>query len=141
LSVYQQYKHYAADYGVMLKAVANKVEAAEDVDFVKQRVDGNYLTAFNSSRYVRQMEKGVMGSMSEIEAENAAALAALQKVVDEQKKDWSKFYRQAVEFHLKNAESWANDQLGLDVISQIDPTYDLAYDLAGIVNAGAKSTY
>jgi CO dehydrogenase maturation factor len=71
------------------------------------------------------MEKGVIGDLSEVEAENMAALRTLLKLVDDQKKDWGKFYRQAVEFHVKNAESWANVQLGTNVIDQIDPAFNM----------------
>jgi CO dehydrogenase maturation factor len=137
LGVYQQYKHYSSDYGVTLKVVANKVESPEDADFIKQHVGNDYLTAFGLSRYVRQMEKGVIADLSEIEAENMAALETLLRLVDDQKKNWSKFYRQAIEFHIKNAESWANAQLGVNVISQIDPTFDLE----AMANASAKSVF
>lgn len=135
LSVYQQYKDYTADYGVTLKVVANKVENSEDANFIQQRAGSDYLTAFGLSRYVRRIEKGVIGALSEVEAENMAALKTLLHLVDEQKKDWNKFYRQAVEFHVKNAESWANAQLGTDVSSQID----LAFNMEDVVNARAKS--
>lgn len=135
LSVYQQYKNYAADYGVTLKVVANKVESSEDAGFIQQRAGGDYLAAFGLSRYVRRMEKGVIGPLSEVEAENMAALKTLLELVDRQEKDWNKFYRQAVEFHIKNAESWANAQLGTDVSSQIDP----AFNMEDVVNARAKS--
>jgi CO dehydrogenase maturation factor len=137
LGVYQQYKQYALDYGVTLKVVANKVESAEDVSFVRQRVGADYLTAFGFSRYVRLMEKGLIGDLSEVEAENMAALETMLNLVDRQKKDWNKFYRQAVEFHIKNAESWANDQLGSNVINHIDP----AFNLEEAVNARAKSAF
>jgi len=137
LGVYQQYKHHASDYGVTLKVVANKAECAEDASFVEQRVGSDYLTAFGLSRYVRQMEKGVICDLSEVEAENMAALETLLKLVDGQKKDWNKFYRQAVEFHIKNAESWANAQLGVNVTGQIDP----AFNMEDSVNARAKSAF
>jgi CO dehydrogenase maturation factor len=137
LGVYRQYKQHAADYGVTLKVVANKVESAEDVNFVRQRVGADYLTAFSFSRYVRLMEKGVIGDLSEVEAENMAALETMLNLVDRQKKDWNKFYRQAVEFHIKNAESWANAQLGSNVINHIDP----AFNLEEAVNARAKSAF
>ncbi|MBO0857180.1 MAG: ATP-binding protein [Chloracidobacterium sp.] len=137
LGVYQQYKYHASDYGVTLKVVANKVESAEDVDFVKKRVGGDYLTAFSFSRYVRQMEKGIIGDLSEVETENMVAVDALLKLVDRQKKDWNKFYRQAVEFHIKNANSWANAQLGADVTGQIDP----AFNMEDAVSARAKSAF
>jgi len=135
LSVYEQYKRYAAGYGVTLKVVANKVEGAEDAGFVRSRVGDDYLTACGLSRYVRRMEKGVIGALSEVETENLSALETMLKLVDEQKKDWNKFYDQAVEFHLKNAEIWANAQLGTDVTGQIDP----AFQLDEIVNGRAKS--
>jgi CO dehydrogenase maturation factor len=137
LGVYLQYKHHASDYGVTLKVVANKAECAEDASFVEQRVGSDYLTAFGLSRYVRQMEKGVIGDLSEVEAENMAALETLLKLVDGQKKDWNKFYRQAVEFHIKNAESWANAQLGVNVTGQIDPVFNMEDS----VNARAKSAF
>jgi CO dehydrogenase maturation factor len=137
LSVYQQYKQYAADYGVTLKVVANKVESDEDISFVMQRAGADYLTAFGFSRYVRLMEKGVIGDLSEVESENMAALEAMLKLVDERKKDWNKFYRQAVEFHAKNAENWANAQLGMNVVNQIDP----AFNMEDVVNAQANSAF
>jgi CO dehydrogenase maturation factor len=125
LGVYQQYKGYAEDYGVTLKVVANKVENEGDSSFIKQRSGSDYFTSFGLSRYVRKMEKGVIGDLSEVEAENVAALDSLLELVDEQKKDWNKFYRQAVEFHVKNAESWANVQLGTNLIDQIDPAFNM----------------
>jgi CO dehydrogenase maturation factor len=134
LGVYQQYKHYASDYGVVLKVVANKVEDEEDISFIKRQVESDYLAAFGISRYVRRMEKGITGSLSEVEAENLAALEALQNIVDEQQKDWNKFYGQAVEFHIKNAKSWANAQLGMDITGQIDPTFNPAE----MINAQVK---
>jgi CO dehydrogenase maturation factor len=137
LSVYQQYKQYAADYGVTLKVVANKVESDEDISFVVQRAGADYLTAFGISRYVRLMEKGVIGDLSEVESENMAALETMLKLVDERKKDWNKFYRQAVEFHTKNAENWANAQLGTNVVNQIDP----AFNMEDVANAQAKSAF
>ncbi len=137
LGVYQQYKHHASDYDVTLKVVANKVESGEDVGFIKRQAGEDYLTAFGHSRNVRQMEKGVIGNLSEVEAENMSALETMLKLVDERKKDWNKFYRQAVEFHIKNAESWANAQLGTNVIDQIDP----AFNLADVANAQAKSAF
>jgi CO dehydrogenase maturation factor len=137
LGVYRQYKHHASDYGVTLKVVANKAESAEDIDFIRQQVGSDYLTAFGLSRYVRQMEKGVIGDLSEVEAENMAALRTLLKLVDDQKKDWGKFYRQAVEFHVKNAESWANVQLGTNVIDQIDP----AFNMEEVVKARAMPAF
>jgi CO dehydrogenase maturation factor len=122
---------------VTLKVVANKVECAEDASFVEQRVGSDYLAAFGLSRYVRRMEIGVIGDLSEFEAENMAALNTMLKLMDGQKKDWNKFYRQAVEFHIKNAESWANSQLSTNVIGQIDP----AFNLEDAVSARAKSAF
>jgi hypothetical protein len=123
--------------GVTLKVVANKVEGERDVDFIKRQASDDYITAFGLSGYVRQMEKGVIGNLSEVEAENMAALETMLKLVDERKKDWNKFYRQAVEFHIKNAESWANAQLGTNVINQIDP----AFNMEDMVNAQVKPAF
>jgi len=125
LAVYDQYKQYAADYDVLLKVVANKVRTAEDLAFVQHHVGSDYLTACRDSDYVRQSEKGMMGSLAEVEDANLAALAEMLERIDAQTKDWNKFYRQAVEFHTKNARGWANAQVGKDLTNQIDPRFDM----------------
>jgi len=43
--------------------------------------------------------------------------------VDMRVKDWAKFTRQAVEFHLKNARAWANAAVGADLATQVDPDF------------------
>jgi CO dehydrogenase maturation factor len=45
--------------------------------------------------------------------------------VDTQVKDWAKFTRQAVEFHLRNARAWANAAAGVDLAAQVDPAFVL----------------
>ncbi len=46
--------------------------------------------------------------------------------VDAQPKDWQKFYRHTVEFHIKNAQSWASASAGEDLTKQVDPEFSLA---------------
>lgn len=58
------------------------------------------------------MEKGQLLPLEKLEKENAVALKELKKAVDGCKKDWGKFFRQAAEFHNKNALGWANAQTG-----------------------------
>jgi CO dehydrogenase maturation factor len=50
-------------------------------------------------------------------------LRRLQREADARPKDWAKFTRQAVEFHLKTAESWGNRSVGVDLSQQIDPDF------------------
>jgi CO dehydrogenase maturation factor len=45
--------------------------------------------------------------------------------VDARVKDWEKFTRLAVEFHLKNARAWANAAAGADLAGQVDPGFVL----------------
>lgn len=131
LSVYKQYKEYAKDYDVRLAVIGNKVEAQDDIDFLREHVGEDLLTWIGRSQYVRSMEKGVHAPLSDLEPENRKALETMRKAVDECKKDWEKFYRQTVEFHRKNALSWANASAGEDLTLQIDPSFSLA-DAASI---------
>jgi CO dehydrogenase maturation factor len=130
LAVYDQYVHYAASHGVKLKVIANKLKTADDVAFIEHRVGDDYLTGLNCSDYVRRMEQGSVGPLSALESHNLAALGSMLAFVDEQNKDWNKFYRQAVEFHVKNAAAWGSAQTQVELMSQIDPHFDLSGTIA-----------
>lgn len=125
LSVYRQYKHHAKDYDVAIKVVGNKVEDSDDVDFLREHVGDDLVAYFTRSEYVRKMEKGSFPPISGLETANVEALRKLQATVDACKQDWPKFYRQTVEFHVKNAKSWANAEAGEDLTQQVDPDFVL----------------
>jgi hypothetical protein len=52
----------------------------------------------------------------------------LEAEADRAPRDWERFYRQAVEFHVRNARRWANSATGEDLTSQVDPTFILRPD-------------
>jgi CO dehydrogenase maturation factor len=43
--------------------------------------------------------------------------------VDAVPQDWARFTRQAVHFHLKNAQAWADRATGVDLGAQVDPDF------------------
>ena len=45
------------------------------------------------------------------------------RAVDTTSRDWLRFTRQAVDFHVRNAQAWANAQAGIDLAIQIDPDF------------------
>jgi CO dehydrogenase maturation factor len=125
LSVYEQYKKYAEQYDVCIRVIGNKVEGDSDIAFIRDRVGNDLIASFSYSQFVRAMEKGATRPFSELERENVDALSSMIETVDRREKDWGKFYAQAVEFHRKNALSWANATIGTDVTQQIDPSFSL----------------
>ncbi len=124
LSVYDQYKFYAKDYGVKLKVIGNKIEGLEDIEFIQSKVGDDYLTSFHKSNYVRKMERGEYLSLEQLEHENSAVLQVMRDEVNATEKDWDRFYKYTVEFHIKNAQSWANATAGEDLTLQVDPNYN-----------------
>ncbi|MFI6705854.1 ATP-binding protein [Nonomuraea sp. NPDC050478] len=123
VGVYRQYRDYAADYGVALAVVGNKVHGPSDVDFLREHVGSGLLTWMEHSGAVRAMEQGRAFALDDLEPANSDALAVLLKHLDEQEKDWARFGRQAAEFHLRNARAWANAKTGVDLTGQIDPGF------------------
>ena len=123
IGVYDQYKKYARDYGVNIKVVANKIEDGADIAFIKKYVGDDLVAIFKRSSFVRDLERGDAKPFSELESENREALSEMQRAVDTCGKDWQKFYQYAVHFHIKNAESWANEATGVDARLQIDPEF------------------
>jgi len=131
VQVYGQYKKYAKEYGVNIKVVANKIENEDDIDFIKQHVDDDLVAVIKRSSFVRSLEKGNVRSFASLEAENKKALSQIKETVDRAKKNWKKFYEHAVFFHIKNAESWANEATGEDARLQIDPDFDMEAAVRG----------
>ncbi|MFB7915214.1 ATP-binding protein [Streptomyces sp. NPDC056061] len=127
VSVYRQYKEYARDYGVALKVVGNKVQGKDDIDFLRAEVGDDLLVSVGHSDWVRAMEKGRPDRFEQLEADNRMALQALQNAADDSygQRDWERYTRQMVHFHLKNAESWGNEKTGADLAAQVDPAFVL----------------
>ncbi|WP_329412251.1 ATP-binding protein [Streptomyces sp. NBC_00704] len=127
VSVYRQYKEYARDFGVELKVVGNKVQGPDDLDFLRSEVGDDLLVTVGHSDWVRAMEKGRPPRFELLENANREALSLMRTTVDSayDGRDWERYTRQMVHFHLKNAESWGNERTGADLAAQVDPGFIL----------------
>ncbi|WP_399927782.1 ATP-binding protein [Streptomyces kanamyceticus] len=131
VSVYRQYSEYARDFGVDLKVVGNKVQGQDDIDFLREQVGDDLLVTVGHSDWVRAMEKGHPPHFARLEEPNRRSLQALQDTVDAsyERRDWERYTRQMVHFHLKNAQSWGNERTGADLAAQVDPDFVLREQL------------
>src|SRR2546422_665930 len=77
------------------------------------------------SEYVRAAERGRPQPLAALECANRAVLDAIVDAADETPRDWERFTRQAVQFHLRNAIAWANAKVGEDLAEQVDPEFRL----------------
>ncbi|MFM9448863.1 ATP-binding protein [Streptomyces acidiscabies] len=132
VSVYRQYKEYARDFGVELKVVGNKVQGPDDVDFLRAEAGDDLLVTVGHSDWVRAMEKGRPPRFASLEEANRTALERLRSTADASyaRRDWERYTRQMVHFHLKNAESWGNARTGADLAAQVDPGFVLGEGVA-----------
>ncbi|WP_405912969.1 ATP-binding protein [Streptomyces sp. NBC_00963] len=137
ISVYRQYKDYARDFGVALKVVGNKVRDADDLEFLRAEAGDDLLVTVGHSDWVRAMEKGRPPRFEMLEAENRLALQFLQNAAEDSyaHRDWERYMRQMVHFHLKNAASWGNERTGADLASQVDPAFVLSEQYAEVSTA------
>ncbi len=125
VGVYRQYLDYAADHGVAISVLGNKVADPADEAFLRTHVGAHLLACLGVSRHVRTGEQGHPRPIEELEPGNRAALDAIRSTVDGTARDWGRFTRQAVEFHLRNATAWANERIGRDLSEQVDPDFVL----------------
>ncbi|MEV0180593.1 ATP-binding protein [Streptomyces sp. NPDC050625] len=132
VSVYRQYKEYAQDFGVVLKVVGNKVQGQDDIDFLRAEVGDDLLVTVGHSDWVRAMEKGRPPRFELLEDANSRALRTLRVAADAtyDLRDWERYTRQMVHFHLKNAHAWGNERTGADLAAQIDPGFVLSEGVA-----------
>ncbi|WP_030801454.1 ATP-binding protein [Streptomyces sp. NRRL S-337] len=128
VAVYRQYKEYARDFGVPLKVVGNKVQGPDDLAFLRDAAGDDLLVTVGQSEWVRAMEKGRPARFSYLEQANRCALETLHDTADATygRRDWERYTRQMVHFHLKNAESWGNAKTGVDLAAQVDPAFVLS---------------
>ncbi|MCZ7415159.1 ATP-binding protein [Streptomyces sp. WMMC897] len=141
VAVYRQYREYARDFGVELKVVGNKVQGPDDLAFLRDAVGEDLLVTVGHSEWVRAMEKGRPLPLSALEDVNREALDTLYETADAayERRDWERYTRQMVHFHLKNAESWGNARTGADLAAQVDPDFVLRESLrAGAAEAAAQ---
>ncbi|MER7281984.1 ATP-binding protein [Dactylosporangium sp. NPDC000244] len=126
VGVYRQYVGYARDHGVRVVVVGNKVDDAEDVEFLRAEAGDDLLCWFGRSGFVKAAERGRHLPIDELEPANAHALAELKAALDASTKDWIRYAEQAAEFHTRNALAWGNDRAGTDLTDQIAPGFTLA---------------
>lgn len=123
LGVYRQYADYARDFDVRLAVIGNKITDDEDIAFLRRHVGEDLLCRLTGSGHVRAAERGRARPISALEPENLTALGTILSTVDSTPRNWDRFHRLAVEFHLRNARSWGNDRIGHDLTGQIDPGF------------------
>nr|WSZ13358.1 ATP-binding protein [Streptomyces canus] len=124
VSVYRQYGDHAREFGVRIAVIGNKVTGEDDLLFLKEHVGDDLLTHLVHSSWVRAAEQGRdEGDLGSLEPHNRHALTILREAVDSHPRDWSALHHHAVEFHLRNARSWANEATGLDLAAQVDPGF------------------
>ncbi len=134
VSVYRQYKEYARDFGVVMKVVGNKVQGQDDLDFLRAEVGDDLLVTVGHSDWVRAMEKGRPPRFELLEDADRLALRRLHTAVDAmyELRDWERYTRQMVHFHLKNARAWGNERTGADLAEQIDPGFVLGESVTSL---------
>jgi CO dehydrogenase maturation factor len=125
IGVYRQYVGYARDFGVRVHVIGNKVDDESDVEFLRGHVGADLLTWIGRSGYVKAAERGTPEPIEALEPANRDALDLMRTTADAVEQDWATYTRQAVEFHLRNAEAWASDRVGEDLAGQVDPDFVL----------------
>jgi CO dehydrogenase maturation factor len=125
VGVFRQYASYARGFDVAFDAVGNKVTGPADEAFLRARLGGALLGCVGLSTHVKAAEQGRSRPIGELEPGNRAVLDAIRAAVDAAERDWPRYTRQAVDFHLRNAAAWANDRVGEDLAAQVDPDFVL----------------
>jgi len=124
VAVHRQFVQHAREYGVRVAAVGNKVCDEADLRFLREELGAQLLTWVGRSDHVRATERGEVRPVGALEPANRAALDTMRGLVDATGKDWERYQRQAVHFHLRNAVAWGSARAaGEDLAGQVDPDF------------------
>jgi CO dehydrogenase maturation factor len=132
LSVYRQWLDYAAGFDVAVVVAGNKVTGDADVAFLRESAGDALVTWLPFEPAVRGLEQGRAFALPDLSTATLSALDLLRSRLDDRSRDWAKYTRQAVEFHLRNAKAWANSATGEDLAGQVDPDFALGPQTAGV---------
>ena len=125
ITVYRQWRDYAAGSDIAVAVAGNKVQTPEDAAFLREHAGDDLLTCFGHEPAIRAMEQGRAFRLTDLSPATATALDVLRDTLDAQDKDWVRYTRDATEFHLRNARAWASAATGADLAGQIDPDFTL----------------
>jgi CO dehydrogenase maturation factor len=125
VGVYRQYVGHAREFDVAVCVVGNKVTGPVDRAFLRSHVGDALIGLVGVSPYVRATEQGAVRPIDELEPGNRSTLDAIRSTLDGTPRDWTRYTRQAVHFHLRNATAWANARTGEDLSRQVDPEFVL----------------
>jgi CO dehydrogenase maturation factor len=137
VSVWRQWREYAAGYDVAVTVIGNKVTDDADVSFLRSEVGDALAAVLPFEPAVRALEQGRpldgphSGTLAALSSRTLLALAEIRTALDARYagRDWERYTRQAAEFHVRNAKSWANAAAGADLTEQIDPDFTLGPDI------------
>jgi CO dehydrogenase maturation factor len=121
VGVYRQYAEHARAHGVALAVLGNKITEPADVDYLRDQVGDALLGWLTQSSAVRAAERD--GTAPDPGPADRAALGAVADALDARPRDRAAAHRVAVDFHLRNAVSWANRAMGADLADQVDPGF------------------
>ncbi|SHN47580.1 ATP-binding protein [Cryptosporangium aurantiacum] len=125
VGVYHQYRGYAAEHDVAIAVVGNKVVDDSDVAFLREQVGSDLLGYVGLSPAVRAAERGAPLHLDDLAPGDRATLAAVRSALDATPRDWHRYTRQAVDFHLRNAAAWGDQRTGGALADQVDPDFVL----------------
>ena len=123
VGVYRQYAEHAAGHGVELRVLGNKIDGCADAVWLRQQVRDALIGCVGQSAWVRAAERGGVARVADLEPSNLAAFDAVLAALDAERRNWAAYHRGTVEFHLRNAESWANQAVGADLADQVAPHF------------------
>ena len=123
VGVFRQYADHAAGHGVALRVLGNKIADPSDIAWLREQVGDALVGCLGQSAWVRAAERGDVAPVAELEQANLAALGSVLSALDAQERDWDRYHRGTVEFHLRNAAAWGNRAAGTDLAAQVDPEF------------------
>ncbi len=94
--------------------------------FLRKALGNDLIGCMHVSPFIRSQERGEIKPFSELEPENRALMESIEQTLAGREKNWQQYMERTIDVHRKNAKSWGNDSIGIDLETQIDPTFQYA---------------
>jgi len=122
VAVLRQYEELGKSFSLPLIVVGNKVSSEEDSQFLIEHTGSYLIATIGVSRFVRQLDRGIVEPIDQLEQQNAIVLDKILQHAALQKKDWDKYLAQLLEIHRRIGPAWGAGAPS-DLLEQIDPEF------------------
>lgn len=124
ISVFQDFEKITKNYKLNNYIIINKISGQSDIDFIEKHIPKEKILGYvSNSETLKKFEQGDEKSFDDFVNENEEMNKKILEILDNTKKEWSKYYKYLLKCYIDNCDDWYSQYYGEDLLKYIDPDF------------------